>query len=274
MRRLKHTTSAIALAVVLAIVGLLFSPVAPVAAQEPCDDTVTVQPGDTLSAIARLCETTVSALVAANPVITNPNLIFPGQVLQLPDAETPTLPTEGFVYTVQPGDWLADIARRHGVSVDTLLAVNPQVEAPDELEPGDQLVIPATEVLPELGPAPIEAVEGFIYTVQPGDWLADIARRHGVSVDTLLAVNPQVETPDELEPGDQLVIPITEVLPELGPPAPPEEVDGFFYTVQSGDWLSAIARRHGVSLTTLLAANPQIENPNLIFPGQQIVIPQ
>lgn len=44
-------------------------------------------------------------------------------------------------------------------------------------------------------------------------------------------------------------------------------------TVQRGDTLSGIASRTGVSLQELLRANPQIRNPNLIHPGQQIQIP-
>ncbi len=204
MRTIGHTSSVFALAIVIALAGLAFAPVGSVAAQSPCGDTVTVQPGDTLFRIATVCETTVSALLAANPAITNPNLIFPGQVLNIPDPDVPTPPAEGFVYTVQAGDWLADIARRHGVSLPTLLAANPQLEAPFVLEPGQEIVIPGTEVLPELGPpAPAEAV----YTVQPGDWLSAIAFRHGVSLPTLLAANPQIENPNRIFPGQQIVIP-------------------------------------------------------------------
>ncbi|MEO7200171.1 MAG: LysM peptidoglycan-binding domain-containing protein, partial [Dokdonella sp.] len=45
------------------------------------------------------------------------------------------------------------------------------------------------------------------------------------------------------------------------------------YSVQRGDTLSAIASEHGVSLDSLLAANPQIRNPNVIYPEQQLSIP-
>ncbi len=45
------------------------------------------------------------------------------------------------------------------------------------------------------------------------------------------------------------------------------------YTVQSGDTLMAIARRCGVTLASLEQANPQIANPRLIFPGEQINVP-
>ncbi|MBA2934181.1 LysM peptidoglycan-binding domain-containing protein [Sphingomonas sp. CGMCC 1.13654] len=45
------------------------------------------------------------------------------------------------------------------------------------------------------------------------------------------------------------------------------------YTVRSGDCLWNIARAHGVSLSALEQANPQIANPDLIHPGQRITIP-
>jgi LysM repeat protein len=44
-------------------------------------------------------------------------------------------------------------------------------------------------------------------------------------------------------------------------------------TVRSGDTLSGIAARNGVALAALLRANPQIHNPNLIHPGEQISLP-
>jgi spore coat assembly protein SafA len=45
------------------------------------------------------------------------------------------------------------------------------------------------------------------------------------------------------------------------------------YVVQSGDTMSGIAQKFGVSLGALEAANPQVHDPNLIFPGQLLTIP-
>lgn len=36
--------------------------------------------------------------------------------------------------------------------------------------------------------------------------------------------------------------------------------------------MSRIAKKHGISLSQLLAWNPQIKNPNLIYPGQIIAV--
>jgi len=42
------------------------------------------------------------------------------------------------------------------------------------------------------------------------------------------------------------------------------------YVVQSGDYLYGIARKFHMTLHDLLAANPQISNPNTIYPGQTL----
>ncbi|MFO7161636.1 MAG: LysM peptidoglycan-binding domain-containing protein, partial [[Clostridium] cellulosi] len=39
------------------------------------------------------------------------------------------------------------------------------------------------------------------------------------------------------------------------------------YTVKSGDTLWKIASKHQVGLSELIAANPQIKNISLIYPG-------
>lgn len=55
-------------------------------AQVTCGDTITVQSGDTLAEIAQTCETTVPALLATNPEITDPTALEVGQVIVLPTA--------------------------------------------------------------------------------------------------------------------------------------------------------------------------------------------
>lgn len=45
------------------------------------------------------------------------------------------------------------------------------------------------------------------------------------------------------------------------------------YVVRSGDTLGAIAQRHQTTLSSLLRLNPDIENPDKIFPGQSLKLP-
>jgi spore coat assembly protein SafA len=151
-----------------------------------------------------------------------------------------------------------NLAQRFGISLDALIAANPQVADPDQISVGQELCIPAVE-------DGLPACTGFFYTVQPGDTMFNLAQRFGISLDALIAANPQVVDPDRIFVGQELCIPTVEEAP---PPC-----TGFLYTVQPGDTMFEIARRFGVSLSDLIAANPQIPDPNRIFPGQRICIP-
>lgn len=45
------------------------------------------------------------------------------------------------------------------------------------------------------------------------------------------------------------------------------------YTVQSGDSMWKIASRYQIGVSEIIQANPQIKNPNMIYPGQKVYIP-
>ena len=85
----------------------------------------TVQPGDSLSGIARLYGSTVQAIININNIV-NPNLIYPGAVLLIPVEEEsdPGGPPGSLLYTVQLGDTLYTISLLFGVSTQNILALN------------------------------------------------------------------------------------------------------------------------------------------------------
>jgi hypothetical protein len=64
--------------------------------------TITIQKGQTLSGIAKEQGTTVDALLKANPSIKNPNLIYAGSALALPEAPKPTPVAPGASGSPQP----------------------------------------------------------------------------------------------------------------------------------------------------------------------------
>lgn len=49
-----------------------------------CGSAIVVRPGDTLDLIAAHCGTSVGAILAVNPQIDNPHVIFAGQVINMP----------------------------------------------------------------------------------------------------------------------------------------------------------------------------------------------
>ena len=56
-------------------------------------------------------------------------------------------------------------------------------------------------------------------------------------------------------------------------PSPPEQCQGQIYTIRRFDTLHRVAQKFGVSVRQILAANPQITNPDSLFVGQKICIP-
>ena len=44
------------------------------------------------------------------------------------------------------------------------------------------------------------------------------------------------------------------------------------YTVKKDDYMRKIAREHGITLEQLIALNPQVKNPNLIYAGQTVLL--
>ncbi len=49
--------------------------------------------------------------------------------------------------------------------------------------------------------------------------------------------------------------------------------DAIRYTVQPGEWLRLIAQRYNTTVDAILAVNPQITDPDVLSPGQEILIP-
>jgi LysM repeat protein len=105
-----------------------------------------VQRGDTLSAIAVRYNTTLYQLAQMNG-LANPDLIYVGQRLVVPDAPVYDPDIDTVVYTVQAGDTLIGIATRFHVGMwDIVLANN--IAKPSLIYVGQRLLIPGRDSIP------------------------------------------------------------------------------------------------------------------------------
>lgn len=117
--------------------------------------TYVVQPGDTLSSIAARYHSTIGTLAQLNNIL-NPNLIFVGQVLQVPPYGFsqppqappvpqyplyPQYPQQPIKHVVQLGENLFRISLRYGVSMDAIMRAN-TIYHPNLIFAGQVLTIP------------------------------------------------------------------------------------------------------------------------------------
>ena len=100
--------------------------------------TYVIQPGDTLSGIARRYGTTVTALTQLNK-LSDPDKIYAGNTLKVPENGTGVDSSTQY-YTIQPGDTLSEIARRFGTTVSALTRLN-GISDPDKIYAGNRIRI-------------------------------------------------------------------------------------------------------------------------------------
>jgi LysM repeat protein len=262
-------------------------------------DTYEVQPGDSLSALAERFGVSQAVLRALNPGLTTADLLYVGQVLEVPNGAAATTRARQ-THVVQAGETLSEIAARYELTLSELLALNPDQD-PNVLWVGAELVVrddfapaPAaepTEALPAMtnapdqaatapppSPSPVAATGPSIrgipvhpYRVQPGDTLTSIARNLRTTVVTLIVFNPSVR-PSSLVAGTSIWAPVAggSVQPRvISAPAPARTQP---YTVVAGDSATSIAQRHGLTLAQLQALNDGA-SLGVVFVGQVLRIP-
>lgn len=247
----------------------------------------TVKAGDTLYGISRKFGMSLSQLVSVNGISAS-SLIVPGQTLRVAGGETTstvvkttatTSRTSGGNYLVQPGDTLYSIARRSGMSLNSLLTLNGLSQS-SVIYPGQSLTISqsdsrvATKSSYTAKPIASGVSTSGTYTVQAGDTLYGIARRSGMSLNTLLSLNGLSHS-SVIRPGQTLKLSgasnATVASPVSYKSTASSASTSGTYTVKAGDTLYRIAYNHGISLTTLLSINGLSET-STILPGQQLVV--
>ena len=109
--------------------------------------------------------------------------------------------------------------------------------------------------------------DSIVHIVKPGENLYRIGLLYGVDWRSIMAANGLSST--AIYPGETLSIPGAA---PVAPPAPAAPAITTAYVVQPSDSLWLIARKFGLTVDALMAANPRA-NPDWIYPGQILSIP-
>ena len=166
----------------------------PINGEENVDNYViyTVKVGDTLYNIAKKYRVSVDNIIKENSL--NSNLLSIGQQLRIPNVTSPDLDNQYSTYIVKSGDTLYSIASKYGTSVLELMEIN-NLES-TFLQIGQVLKVTSGGGSSSSIPLGSSCYgEGYkepvfiTYTVKRGDNLYNIARKYGVSVDSLIELN-------------------------------------------------------------------------------------
>lgn len=160
--------------------------------------------GDTLSAIAKKYETTVSILQSINN-LKDPNYIIVGQILKLPPkttVSTPAVAPAATSYTVKKGDTLSAIAKTYGTTVATLQSLN-NIKNANLIYPGQIIKLPQTTGNNASNGTSMVTSKSNTYTVKKGDTLSEIAKKYGTTVSQLQKLN-NIKDPNVIYAGQIL----------------------------------------------------------------------
>ncbi len=177
-------------------------------------------------------------------------------------AQPPRALSKQSVYEVLPGDTLSTIAKKFSLGVSELIRIN-DLNDSSLVMPGQILRLVDNAVQPSV----IEKTLGPVnHKVQQGETLAQIAKRYSIKLPALLALN-QLKERSLIFPGQVLTIRSVNPVSSTEPSRAAKE-----HLVAGGYTPTPIAKRHNISLASLLKAN-RLTKTSLIFVGQRLEVP-
>lgn len=223
-----------------------------------------VKAGDTVSGIAARFGLKTAEVLTINGLSWT-TLIFPGQILRLTAAATPSptpapstpapttpvpaTPVSAVTYKVVSGDTVSGIASRHGVSTQSVLDAN-GLKWTSIIYPGQLLRIPgSSSAQPATPPA----------TSTPPAANGDSGTLDATPVSSVTPITPPTASP------------APPPAPTPAPP-PPAEPTYYIYRIVSGDTITGIASKFGVSIQSILTANG-LSRSSIIYAGATLRIP-
>ena len=176
--------------------------------------------------------------------------------------ELPTTLVNGkdyFYYDVQPKETIFSISKKLGVSREEIIHYNPAVE--EGLKAYSRLYFPVEAYTSS------NNINSASHTVKKGETIYGIAKKYGVSVDRIIALNPSAR--DGIKVGDILSVSSED---NNRSQSVVETKNSRSHTIAQGETLYRIAKNNGITVEQLLAANPSLDSNNYEV-GTVITIP-
>ena len=246
--------------------------------------THAVKEGETISSIARKYQVTPAKIFEYNkelradvPLRPNTILVIPGgdrvqgaasDLSRQKDSTDLNKPESFRSHRVRRRETLFSITRRYEITEDDLKRHNPDLYS-KPLQKGMVLRIP---VYPEgRDPEAAEEAELITYKVKPKETRWSIAHANGISVDSLLKLNPELsETSSYLAIGQELKLP-----KPAGSDVEQKETELYqSYTVPPKKTLFSLSQEYGISREEIIRLNPEIMERGNLQQGMVLRLPE
>ena len=224
----------------------------------------TVQPGETITSIARKYNVTPYKIIKNNPGLKEK--INPGDIILIPasdikDTVLADAKYVGFKYhTVKENETVFSISKQYNTTIDDIIKVNKIDEYNIKL--GQIIIIPIL-----YDPyAKIDTTKYTVYLVKPKEGKWRVAYKHGIMVEELENLNPEIKGND-LKINQRLIVPKNKA--ETKPEA---DKNFIYYEVKPLETLFSLSKRFDISQEELIRLNPELTDG--LKAGQVLKIPK
>ena len=243
--------------------------------------THTVKEGETLQSISKQYRVTPFTIIQSNKEIKTAEDIRPNTILIIPldgktiqqeekkeEVEEQEEKPLGFSrHRVRKKETLYSLTERYKITEEQLKRYNRQLYS-EPLKKGMVLRIPK---YPIPDPNEEKELDFEVYTVQPKETRWSIAHKYGISVDSLVVLNPELEkSSDYLAIGQELKLPRPK-----GDSLENQEVNLYTsYTVPSKQTLYSLGREYGIPSDSILKLNPEVVQQGGLKEGMVLRLPK
>ncbi|WP_299163516.1 LysM peptidoglycan-binding domain-containing protein [uncultured Eudoraea sp.] len=246
-----------------------------------------VKVGETVYSIARQYKVNPADILKYNKEIAEGDVLKPNTILVIPlgakvlsandsialnlkqAKEEQEKPIEFIAHKVKKRETIFSIAQKYNVSEEDIKRYNTQLYA-SQLKKGMRLKVPKYLKV-EVEKDSINLVDFETYTVQPKETRWSIANKYGITIDSLLALNPELsDVTNFLAEGQQLKLPKI-----AGSSLEDQNVQLYIsYTVPPKKTLYSLSQEYKISSQDIVRLNPEIGKIGGLKEGMVIRLPE
>ncbi|MEP0132866.1 MAG: LysM peptidoglycan-binding domain-containing protein [Eudoraea sp.] len=246
-----------------------------------------VKVGETVYSIARQYKVNPADILKYNKEITEADVLNPNTILVIPlgakvlsaqdstalklkeATEEQNKPVDFITHKVKKRETIFSISQRYNISEEDIKRYNTQLYA-KQLKKGMRLKIPKYLKV-EVENDSINLVDFETYTVLPKETRWSIANKYGITIDSLLALNPELsDVTSFLAEGQELKLPKI-----AGSSLEDQNVELYIsYTVPPKKTLYSLSQEYKISSQDIVRLNPEIGERGGLKEGMVIRLPE